>query len=191
MNKLLKILFYLLLINIFLINISHALPGYSDRFDQHLRKNSKVYFGISFDWQWFKAQAVAESNLDPEAVSWCDAKGIMQIMPATWGEIKRQLPFLGSIKNPKWNIAAGIYYNRKMYNIWTAPRPEKDRIAFMLGSYNAGAGNILKAQRAACGTNFWCELIKFADQVSTWNSKETIGYVAKIFKIMGETLCDQ
>ena len=175
-------------LNIFLINFAYA--DYN-KFDWHLRKNTKIYFGVTFDWQWFKSQAIAESNLNPEAQSPVGAKGIMQIMPRTWGEIKTKLPFLGSITNAKWNIAAGVYYNKRMWNIWTSPRPVKDRIAFMLGSYNAGAGNILKAQRAAGGTNFWCELIKFADRVATWKSKETIGYVAKIFRLMGKKLCDQ
>jgi len=72
----------------------------------------------------------------------------MQIMPKTFKEIKYKNPSIkGSAKQPKWNIAAGIYYDRSIWKLWKAKRPFIDRIAFMFGSYNAGKGNILKAQK--------------------------------------------
>ena len=50
---------------------------------------------------------------------------------------------------PKWNIAAGIYYDRAIWKLWKAKRPFMDKLAFMFGAYNAGKGNIIKAQKIA------------------------------------------
>ena len=33
------------------------------KYDGHFRKYTKHFFGVGFDWKWFKAQAIAESNL--------------------------------------------------------------------------------------------------------------------------------
>ena len=120
------------------------------QYDSYFKKYTKHYFGPGFDWRYFKSQAIAESNLDSEAKSHVGAKGIMQIMPKTFEEIKyKNLLIKGSAQQPKWNIAAGIYYDRAIWKLWKAKRPFDDRIAFMFGSYNAGKGNILKAQRLA------------------------------------------
>ena len=57
-------------------------------YDMHFSKYSKRYFGVGFDWRYFKAQAVAESNLREDARSWAGAEGLMQIMPRTFQEIR-------------------------------------------------------------------------------------------------------
>ena len=41
----------------------------ADRYDQTFRKYSKRYFGVGFDWRVFKAQAMAESEMNPNAKS--------------------------------------------------------------------------------------------------------------------------
>lgn len=71
---------------------------WTDRFDDHLRKYSKRFFSVAFDWRWFKAQGITESSLRSDAESWVGAKGIMQIMPATLEEIaaKSVLPITDS-----------------------------------------------------------------------------------------------
>ena len=54
-----------------------------------------------------------------DAKSHVGAKGIMQIMPRTFEEIKYKNPSIkGSALQPKWNIAAGIYYDRAWYCCW-------------------------------------------------------------------------
>ena len=111
---------------------------WSDKYDAHFRKYSKHYFGPNVDWHWFKAQAIAESGLKADARNKSGARGIMQIMPATYREIQDDNPHLKDIDSPRWNIAAGIYYDRQLYKRWVSPPPGDERLYFAFGSYNAG-----------------------------------------------------
>jgi soluble lytic murein transglycosylase-like protein len=91
----------------------------SAAYDQYFRKYSKHYFGAGFDWRWFKAQAIAESGLDEKAVSRVSAKGLMQIMPATFADMQKRNPDFSDILDRRWNIAAGISYDRSYgENAW-------------------------------------------------------------------------
>ena len=160
------------------------------KYDRYFSKYSKRYFGPAFDWRHFKAQAVAESRLIPEARSRVGAVGIMQIMPRTFEEIRSKEPTIkGTRAQPRWNIAAGIYYDRLIWRTWKAERPFQDRIDFMFGSYNAGKRNILKAQRIAdndgLNMNLWSSIEQTLPRVTGKQSRETIGYVDKIKKIQG------
>ena len=115
---------------------------WSDKYDSHFRKNSKHYFGPGFDWRWFKAQAIAESGLDPDAKSKTGARGIMQILPSTYQDIKKKNKHFKDIDSPRWNIAAGIYYVHRLYSKWRSPPPGDERLYFSFGSYNAGYSRI-------------------------------------------------
>jgi membrane-bound lytic murein transglycosylase F len=117
------------------------LARWSRAYDHHFQKYSKHYFGLHFDWTWFKAQAIAESRLDPGARSASGARGLMQIMPSTFGEIRRANPQFDDIRSPKWNIAAGIYYDRYLYERWDQ-FGNAHRLYFTFASYNAGLGGI-------------------------------------------------
>ncbi|MBW1999971.1 MAG: transglycosylase SLT domain-containing protein [Deltaproteobacteria bacterium] len=161
---------------------------WTSKYDVYFRKYTKRYFGPGFDWKWFKAQAIAESNLNNRAQSWVRAKGIMQILPRTFSEIKKKNPSFIDINEPRWNIAAGIYYDRQLYKKWKAPRPFNDRMAFTFGSYNAGFRTILKAQEECKTTglneNLWTNIREVAPKVRKWRHKETIGYVERIHSMM-------
>ena len=37
------------------------------RYDEVFRRYSKRYFGVAFDWRWFKAQGMADWNLQTAA----------------------------------------------------------------------------------------------------------------------------
>ena len=155
------------------------------KYDQYFTKYSKRFFGPGVDWQLFKAQAVAESHLDPEAESRVGAQGVMQIMPRTFAEIKsKNRAIAGSVQQPRWNIAAGIWYDRALWKTWKEERPLQDRRNFMFGSYNAGQRNIINAQREAVkeglNPNSWESIEKVLQKVTGKRSKETIGYVRKI-----------
>lgn len=158
------------------------------KFDPYFRKYAKRFFGPAFDWQHFKAQAVAESRLKARARSRVGAVGVMQIMPRTFKEIARKNPAIkGSRAQPRWNIAAGIYYDRLIWKVWRADRSFQDRLNFTFGAYNAGKANIFKAQRLAglrgMDPNRWHSIEHVLPDVTGGHSRETIGYVRKITTI--------
>jgi soluble lytic murein transglycosylase-like protein len=120
---------------------------WSRDYDAHFRKYTKRYFGPHIDWRWFKAQGIAESGLEPDVASAAGARGVMQIMPDTYQEIRKQNPHFLDVHQPRWNIAAGIYYDRQLYDKWRTPPPGEERLFFAFGSYNAGYGRIYQAFR--------------------------------------------
>ncbi|BBO76342.1 hypothetical protein DSCW_37590 [Desulfosarcina widdelii] len=154
-------------------------------FDTYFSKYTKRFFGPAFDWRYFKAQAVAESRLKAGARSHVGALGLMQIMPQTFKEIRKKNPAVkGTREQPRWNIAAGIYYDRQLWRTWKAERPFRDRLNFTFGAYNAGKMNIIRAQKAAkksgLDPNRWASIRKTLPGVTGKHSRETIGYVDKI-----------
>lgn len=155
-----------------------------DRYDQTFRKYSKRYFGVGFDWRVFKAQAMAESQMNPTARSWVGARGLMQLMPSTFKDIQSHASGFGSIDDPEWNIAAGILHDRDMWRRWQRDSIDVDRREFMFASYNAGEGTIMNAQRACVAKSLdrraWRSVETVAPEVPRWRYRETLGYVRKI-----------
>lgn len=158
----------------------------TDRYDDTFRKYTKRFFGPGYDWRIFKAQAMAESNISMDAKSWVGARGIMQLMPATFKEIQSKNPEIVAIDKPEWNIAAGIYYDRQLWRQWEAGSGDRDRKHFMFASYNAGRGTLLRAQKAArtsmLDPSVWPSIRSVAPKVPKWRHEETLGYVEKIDK---------
>jgi membrane-bound lytic murein transglycosylase F len=154
------------------------------RYDPIFRKYAKRYFGAGTDWRWFKAQGMAESDLTPGARSRVGARGIMQLMPSTYGQIKSALPKFGAIDDPEWNIAAGILHDRDLWTLWGKDVPESERWAFMFASYNAGEGTIMRARRTALAAKLddsrWPAIETVAPRVERWRYSETLGYVRTI-----------
>ncbi len=162
--------------------IKHVKHDYwTDDFDGYFRKYTKYYFGPHIDWHWFKAQGIAESGLNPKANSPAGALGIMQIMPETYAEIKEKNPHFTQIEEPRWNIAAGIYYNRMLYRKWKKGLPTEQRLAFALASYNAGYGNVNKAFRRA---QKQLTEVKEWEQVAPFAPRETRRYIRRIKELM-------
>jgi membrane-bound lytic murein transglycosylase F len=158
----------------------------TDRHDDTFRKYAQRFFGPGYDWRIFKAQAMTESNLNMNAKSCVGARGIMQLMPGTFREIQSKNPDMVVIDKPEWNIAAGIYYDRQLWNQWQASSGEPDRKHFMFASYNAGRATLLRAQKVArarmLDPSVWPSIRSVAPEVPKWRHKETLGYVEKIDK---------
>lgn len=156
-----------------------------DRYDDTFRKYSKRFFGVGYDWRLFKAQGLAESNLDPAATSWVGARGIMQLMPSTFFAIQSKNPRFLSIDDDEWNIAAGVYHDRELWRLWRDDSVDTgDHHRFMFASYNAGRMPILRAQGVArsrgLDPRFWASVEQVAPAVRRWRHLETITYVRKI-----------
>jgi soluble lytic murein transglycosylase-like protein len=162
----------------------------TSKYDPTFQKYAKRYFGAGTDWRWFKAQGMAESDLTPTARSRVGARGIMQLMPSTYGQIKSALPKFGAIDDPEWNIAAGILHDRDLWTLWGRDVPEDQRWAFMFASYNAGEGTIMRARRAAEAARLdhsrWPAIETVAPKVERWRYSETLGYVRTITANKGE-----
>ena len=156
----------------------------TDRYDDTFRKYTQRFFGPGYDWRIFKAQAMAESNIDMKARSWCGARGIMQLMPSTFAEIRSKNPEIGMFDKPEWNIAAGILYDSYLWEQWAELGDRLDRGRFTLASYNAGRGTLLRARGLAeampLDPNTWMNIQIVAPNVSRWRYDETLTYVDKI-----------
>jgi membrane-bound lytic murein transglycosylase MltF len=175
------------------LHAGNGVPGvdsrkWTNKYDPYFRKYTKRFFGVGLDWKWFKAQAIAESNLRQDAKSWVNAKGIMQVTPSTFHEIKKKNPSFVDINEPRWNIAAGIYYDSRLFRKWKAERPHSDKMNFTFASYNAGFSTIVRAQKVCekrgLNENLWHNIEKIAPVVRGWRHAETLGYVEKINTMM-------
>ncbi len=179
-NCLMNVLILLLFIAVF--QSAQARPveegRWTNEYDRYFKKYTKRYFGPHFDWRWFKSQGIAESNLDVNAESHVGAQGIMQIMPETYAEIRAQNPTFTSVIEPKWNIAAGIFYDRQLYRKWRKPLPSEERLFLAFSSYNAGYGRVLKAVKRTQNKNYTWVMVK------QYLPGETKGYVARIAELM-------
>ena len=157
----------------------------TDKYDPIFRKYTKRYFGPGSDWRMFKAQGMAESDLDPRAKSRVGARGIMQLMPSTYGQIRSALPQFGAIENPEWNIAAGILHDRDLWTLWQQKQvPDTALWPFVFAGYNAGEGTIMRARRKAADQKLndktWPSIERVAPSVERWRYIETLGYVRRI-----------
>ncbi|XPV75540.1 MAG: transglycosylase SLT domain-containing protein [Desulfovibrio sp.] len=165
---------------------------YTDRYDADIKKAVARWWKPvpEGDWRWLKAQLYQESLLDPMAVSHVGAAGLGQFMPGTWKDVSQRMGW-GKVSphSAKHSIMAAAMYMRDLRNQWRAKRPELDRMDLARACYNAGLGNILKAQKAAGGANRYEDIIQALPQVTGHHSKETITYVKRIHRWYKELIC--
>ncbi|PZV36411.1 lytic transglycosylase domain-containing protein [Mesorhizobium kowhaii] len=87
-------------------------------------------FGIPKSWIYAVLQA--ESHGDVRAISPAGAIGLMQIMPATWADLRLRHNLGSDPFSPRDNILAGAAYLREMHDRYGSPG--------FLAAYNAGPG---------------------------------------------------
>lgn len=163
---------------------------YPTTYDDLIRKAMADHLPM-LDWRWGKAQLIAESNLDPNARSPVGAMGLAQFMPDTWGDAREAngWPLIASPFDPWYAIEGYGWYMRKLWGQWSSPRPQADRLKLTQASYNAGLGNILKAQRLARQPGEFSApvdydtIIAALPQVTGEHAQETINYVRRIAAI--------
>ncbi|HXH45418.1 MAG TPA: lytic transglycosylase domain-containing protein [Bradyrhizobium sp.] len=81
---------------------------------------------------WIRAVMRVESAGDVRAISSAGAMGLMQIMPATWAELRVRHRLGSNPYDPRDNILAGAAYLREMHDRYGSPG--------FLAAYNAGPG---------------------------------------------------
>lgn len=154
----------------------------TNTYDALIQKYAERYL-IGVDWRMLKAQLIAESGLNPRAVSPVGAQGIAQFMPATWKEVTTKLGMTQPVNVfvPSFAIKACAFYMASLREEWSDPRPESDRYQLALASYNAGLGNLLKAQKSAGGSRAYQDIIKALSRITgVKNAEETTQYVIRI-----------
>lgn len=139
---------------------------------------------IPLDWRWGKAQLIAESDLDPKATSPVGARGLAQFMDDTWGDVCKHFgwPPEASPYDPTYAIPAFAWYmEAQCWDKWTMKRPVLDRLHLAQASYNAGLGNIVKAQQWAQMAPDYLSIIAKLDAVTGMqNAEQTRNYVTRI-----------
>jgi hypothetical protein len=104
-------------------------PSPSDPYAGHIADAARR-FGIPE--AWIRAVMRVESRGDVRATSPKGAMGLMQIMPATWGDLRARHGLGGDPYDPRDNIMAGAAYLREMHDRYGSPG--------FLAAYNAGPG---------------------------------------------------
>ena len=121
------------------------IPSYNriSSYDDYFKIFSKT---VGWDWRLLAAVAYKESKFDPNVTSWAGACGLMQIMPKTalsLGLTEEEF------YDPEKNIQAAVKYLNKMQKLFPNIADEREKVKFVLASYNAGPGHIFDARALA------------------------------------------
>ncbi len=116
--------------------------GKVSAYDELIRKYSEQ---IGWDWRLLASMIYQESRFKPEVESWAGAFGIMQLMPSTADRYG-----VDRDSNIEDHIQAGVKYIKWLDERFVDDiKDQKERIKFVLASYNVGLGHILDARRLA------------------------------------------
>lgn len=161
---------------------ANASSLFPNRYDGAIRASVERWWPEYPDWLAWRAQLYQESRLNPAAVSPVGAAGLAQFMPGTWRQVAAELRLPpGASPHQALAINAGAYYMSRLRRIWSSPRTEDHRHQLAQASYNAGAGNILRAQSLCGGASTWDGIAPCLIRVTgPAHSAETRGYITSI-----------
>jgi membrane-bound lytic murein transglycosylase MltF len=156
-------------------------PAEMKKFAQTVEIFRKYGERYDMDYLLMMAQGYQESRLDQNAKSAVGAIGVMQVMPATGGDMKT-----GDITQLEPNIHAGVKYMRFMRDQFFADEPMDalNKTLFSFAAYNAGPGRIRDlralAQKRGLDPNIWLNNVEViaAQKIGA----ETVTYVSNIYK---------
>ncbi len=142
----------------------------------------KRYSGLyGFDWRLVLAIMKQESRYSRNAESHKGALGLMQLMPGTGEEVATKLE-LEDLSHPEHNIQAGIFYLRKLYDLFDGAG-EADRLKLTLAAYNAGLSRVRDAQELA---------VHLDDEPMQWQAvKDALPLLSKQFYTLHRTIWGQ
>jgi membrane-bound lytic murein transglycosylase F len=111
-------------------------------FDAQLRTLSKM---ISWDWRLLASLIYEESNFITGLTSSHNATGLMQLMPETARKFG-----MDSASSPSQQLVAGVRFLHWLdQQLLPEIMDRKERINFILASYNVGMGKVLAARKKA------------------------------------------
>ena len=122
-----------------------------------IRREAKRH---DLDPAWIAAQIRAESTFTAHARSAADARGLMQVLPATGAAVSRRLGRTwrggSSLYEPETNIVLGTAYLRQQLDRHGAPY-------VAIAAYNAGPTPVARwqAERPGLDPDFWIETISY------------------------------
>jgi membrane-bound lytic murein transglycosylase F len=120
-------------------------------YDEWFREYARI---PGWDWRLVASQAYQESRFNANAKSWAGAVGLMQIMPRTARELRV------NPRDARQSIEGACRYLWKLDAHFANKIPnEKERIRFILASYNVGLGHVEDARRLA---------LKYGDDAGRW-----------------------
>ena len=158
--------------------------GATSQYDRYFQHATKRHWPVGSDWCRLKAQAMAESNLKADAVSPVGAQGVLQVMPGTARDVRRRiggrLARMHDMKSARQNIEIGAAYMAQLFRVWSYPRSTYCRWRLATASYNAGPGNIIKAQTESGGRSCWKHIASHLHKVTGRHAEETLGYQEQI-----------
>lgn len=102
----------------------------NQRFDGYIRDAARLY---QIPEELVRAVIMVESGFSPRAVSPANAKGLMQLIPATAQRMQVEDVF-----DPRQNIYGGVRYLRILANLFNGD------LALTIAAYNAGEGAVLR-----------------------------------------------
>ena len=109
----------------------------------------RLYADSVCDWKMLAAIAYVESKFDTTARSGRGAQGLMQIMPATY---RHTLARMGApdtmAQSVEIDIKVAVRYLDELSGLFGFIN-EKERMNYILGSYNGGSNHIFDAMRLA------------------------------------------
>jgi len=149
--------------------------GKISRWDDLIKSASNE---IDWDWRLLASLIYQESRFIPNVQSRAGAYGLMQVMPHTAKKLGINIK-----ASPASNIKAGTMYINRLQAVFEPLIPdEKERMKFILASYNAGPGHVLDAMRLA-GKN-GKDPQKWDGNVAVWLLKKSdpVYYKDKVVK---------
>lgn len=122
---------------------------------------------INWDWRLLASLVCQESRFNPNVESWAGAYGLMQVMPETGRRFGIDIR-----SSPANNVKAGTMYINWLQSLYgSSIQDERERIKFILASYNAGPGHVLDAMRLAEKNGM--DPQKWDDNVEIWLLKKS------------------
>ena len=109
----------------------------------------RLYADSVCDWKMLAAIAYVESKFDTTACSYRGAQGLMQIMPSTYRHLLAGMGVADTMaQSVELDIRVAVKYIDDLGDLFGFIN-ERERMNYILGSYNGGSNHIFDAMRVA------------------------------------------